>query len=33
MEENIAMYQRLGFDETHRAEEAGYRRVFFEKSL
>lgn len=33
MEENIAMYQRLGFGETHRAEEAGYRRVFFEKSL
>jgi GNAT superfamily N-acetyltransferase len=33
MAENIAMYQRLGFDETHRAEEAGYRRVFFEKSL
>lgn len=33
MAENIAMYQRLGFGETHRAEEAGYRRVFFEKSL
>ena len=33
MAENIAMYQRLGFGETHRAEESGYRRVFFEKSL
>ncbi|MCA3420370.1 MAG: GNAT family N-acetyltransferase [Roseomonas sp.] len=33
MAENIALYQRLGFGETHRAEEAGYRRVFFEKSL
>ena len=33
MAENIALYQSLGFDETHRAEEAGYRRVFFEKSL
>ena len=33
MAENIAMYQRLGFGETHRAEEAGYHRVFFEKSL
>ena len=33
MAENIAMYHHLGFGETHRAEEAGYRRVFFEKSL
>ncbi|MBM3588295.1 MAG: GNAT family N-acetyltransferase [Alphaproteobacteria bacterium] len=33
MAENIAMYQRMGFGEAHRAEEAGYRRVFFEKSL
>ena len=33
MAENIAMYHHLGFGETHRAEEAGYRRVFFEQSL
>jgi GNAT superfamily N-acetyltransferase len=33
MAENISMYHHLGFGETHRAEESGYRRVFFEKSL
>lgn len=33
MTENLAMYPRLGFTETHRAEQAGFRRVFFEKRL
>lgn len=33
MVENVAMYPRLGFTETHRGEEAGHRRVYFEKRL
>lgn len=33
MVENIAMYARLGYAETHRAEQAGHRRVFMEKHL
>ncbi|MDB5376425.1 MAG: putative acetyltransferase [Rubritepida sp.] len=33
MVENIAMYTRLGYAETHRAEQAGHRRVFMEKHL
>ena len=33
MVENIALYARLGFRETRRAEEHGYRRVYFEKRL
>lgn len=33
MVENIAMYTRLGYAETHRAEQAGHRRVFMEKRL
>jgi len=33
MVENVAMYPRLGFTETHRGSEAGYRRVYFEKAL
>lgn len=33
MVENIAMYTRLGYAETHRAEQAGHRRVFLEKRL
>lgn len=30
---NIALYTRLGFVETHRSEEKGYRRVFMTKAL
>lgn len=33
MTENIALYARLGYRETHRAEEHGYRRVFMQKSI
>lgn len=33
MVENIALYGRLGFAETHREEQAGFRRVFMEKWL
>lgn len=33
MVENIALYVRLGFRETHREEQAGFRRVFMEKRL
>ncbi|BDG72224.1 GNAT family N-acetyltransferase [Roseomonas fluvialis] len=33
MVENVAMYPRLGFIETHRGSEAGHRRVYFEKRL
>lgn len=33
MVENVAMYPRLGFTETHRGEEAGHRRVYFGKRL
>ena len=33
MVENIAIYRRLGFVETGRAEEAGYDRVFMRKPL
>ncbi len=33
MVENIALYTRLGYRETHRAEEHGHRRVFMEKPL
>jgi GNAT superfamily N-acetyltransferase len=33
MVENVAMYPRLGFTETHRGEAAGHRRVYFEKTL
>jgi GNAT superfamily N-acetyltransferase len=33
MVENIALYTRLGYAETHRAEQAGHRRVFMEKRL
>lgn len=31
MVENIALYARLGYVETHRAEQHGHRRVFMEK--
>jgi GNAT superfamily N-acetyltransferase len=33
MHENIAMYPRLGYEETGRGEQAGYQRVFFRKRL
>jgi ribosomal protein S18 acetylase RimI-like enzyme len=33
MVENQALYRRLGFVETHRAEQAGFRRVFMTKAL
>ena len=33
MTENLAMYRRLGFVETHRAEQAGFARVFLRKRL
>jgi GNAT superfamily N-acetyltransferase len=33
MTENLAMYPAMGFAETHRALEFGFKRVFFEKRL
>lgn len=33
MTENIALYTRLGWEETHRAFQAGYLRVFMRKRL
>ncbi len=33
MTENLALYTRLGFEETHRADDDGYRRVFMRKRL
>jgi GNAT superfamily N-acetyltransferase len=33
MTENLAYYPRHGYVETHRAEQDGYRRVFFHKPL
>ncbi|MCC6467859.1 MAG: GNAT family N-acetyltransferase [Alphaproteobacteria bacterium] len=33
MTENIAMYPRMGYEETHRGEQAGYSRVFMRKKL
>lgn len=33
MIENIALYTRLGYRETHRAEQHGHRRVFMEKPI
>jgi GNAT superfamily N-acetyltransferase len=33
MTENIALYSRIGYVETHRAEEKGLRRVFMTKAL
>lgn len=33
MHENIAMYPRLGYEETGRGEQAGFQRVFFRKIL
>ncbi|MBN9526034.1 MAG: GNAT family N-acetyltransferase [Alphaproteobacteria bacterium] len=33
MTENITLYRRLGFVETHRGEQAGYSRVFMRKPI
>lgn len=33
MTENLALYTGLGFEETHRADDDGYRRVFMRKRL
>jgi hypothetical protein len=33
MTENLAYYPRHGYRETRRAEEQGFRRVFFSKTL
>lgn len=33
MTENIALYARIGFSETHRGEEKGFRRVYMTKTL
>jgi ribosomal protein S18 acetylase RimI-like enzyme len=33
MEQNIRLYERLGFVETRRATEAGFRRVFMTKAV
>ena len=33
MHENIALYARLGYEETHRAKEKGLKRVYMLKSL
>ena len=33
MIENVRLYERLGFVETHRAQEKGFRRVYMTKSL
>ena len=33
MERNIVLYERAGFSETHRGEEAGHRRVFMARRI
>ncbi len=33
MTENLSLYLRLGFVETHRAREGGYRRIYMRKPL
>jgi len=33
MTENLAYYPRRGYAETHRAEQGGFRRVFFSKVI
>jgi len=33
MTENLALYSRLGFIETHRGEEAGLNRIYMSKTL
>ena len=32
MADNVAYYERLGWEETHRGEQAGYQRIFMRKS-
>jgi GNAT superfamily N-acetyltransferase len=33
MTANVAMYERMGYTETHRGEEHGYQRVFMRKTV
>ncbi|MEM9654837.1 MAG: GNAT family N-acetyltransferase [Actinomycetota bacterium] len=33
MTENVRFYERRGWEETHRAVENGYRRIYFRKSI
>ena len=33
MTENVGLYGRIGYVETHRAEESGFRRIFMAKAL
>ena len=33
MSENLALYRRMGFQETNRAEDRGFRRVYMSKAL
>ncbi|WP_348981010.1 GNAT family N-acetyltransferase [Bosea sp. 117] len=33
MTENVALYARIGYQETHRAEEKGLRRIYMRKTL
>lgn len=33
MTENLVMYPKLGYKETHKIFEAGFNRVYFEKSV
>jgi N-acetylglutamate synthase-like GNAT family acetyltransferase len=33
MKENLVMYPKLGYKETHRIEEDGFKRIYFEKSV
>ena len=33
MHENVAMYPRLGYEETGRGEQDGFRRVFYRKAI
>lgn len=33
MTENLVMYPKLGYKETHKISEAGFNRVYFEKSV
>lgn len=33
MADNVAYYEKLGWEETHRGEQAGYQRIFMRKRL
>ncbi len=33
MADNVAFYEKLGWEETHRGEQAGYQRIFMRKPL